>query len=249
MQTAAKLLLIEDNRSIASALVHALQTNYSVDVASTGKIGLYKCDAQEYAAIILDLCLPDLPGLVVCQQLRERGFSAPVLILTAEHSVMSKISLLDAGANDYITKPFSLGEFKARLRNVIRSQDKTLPRSSLLQVGGITLNAVKREVHRDGIAITLRRKEFAMLECLMTYEGTVVSRKALTRYAWDGNEDNWTNTVDVHIKHLRDKVDRPFDSPMIKTVHGIGYRLEVPKATVPHSTKSDQLSLVLGGES
>lgn len=230
MHTTTKLLLIEDNRTIAAALVQALQTSYDIDVASSGKSGIYKSDREDYAAIILDLNLPDVSGLAVCQQLRERGLSAPILIVTAEYSVMSKISLLDAGANDYITKPFSLGELKARLRSLIRGHKPDASRNSILQTGPLQLNVITHVVTRDGIPIALRRKEFAMLECLMTYHGSVVSRTALTRYAWNGSEENWTNTVDVHIKHLRDKIDRPFGSAFIKTIHGVGYQLNVSAA-------------------
>ncbi|MDL2363068.1 MAG: response regulator transcription factor [Patescibacteria group bacterium] len=235
MQRPTKLLLIEDNRSIANALAAALQTNYTVDIAATGKQGLYKSDLTDYAAVILDLNLPDVPGLAVCQQLRERGLTAPILIVSGENSVLSKIKLLDAGANDYVTKPCSLGELKARLRSLIRQTDVAMPRTSILQAGELSLNSVTHAVIREGIPINLRRKEFSLLECLLSYKGGIVSRKTLTRYAWEGNDENWTNTVDVHIKHLRDKVDRPFNVSMIKTVHGIGYRIEVPKTTSPVS--------------
>lgn len=230
MPTTTKLLLIEDNRSIANALSQALQTEYVIDCAYTGKKGLYASDTQNYVAIILDLCLPDIPGTAVCQQLRERGCNAPILILSGENSVMSKIQLLDLGANDYVTKPFSLGELKARLRNLIRQHDPAIPRSNIVELGTLHLNAITRQVTRDGQIISLRRKEFAILQCLMTYPNTVVSRKSLIRYAWDENDDNWTNTIDVHIKHLRDKIDRPFETALITTVHGVGYRLDVPQA-------------------
>lgn len=232
MQAATKLLLIEDDRNIAVALSQALRSSYQLDVVNTGKRGVYKTDVEQYEAIILDLNLPNINGLSVCQQLRERGVSTPILILSGENSVLTKINLLDAGANDYLTKPFSLGELKARLRSLIRYGGPPAKTSRQLVVDGLSLNAITHEVTRDGIPIKLRRKEFVLLECLMTYAGNVVSRRALTRFAWNGIEDNWTNTVDVHIKHLRDKVDRPFDRPMIKTVHGIGYRLDTAPAPV-----------------
>jgi two-component system OmpR family response regulator len=153
-------------------------------------------------------------------------------VLTADDHTLSKVKLLDAGANDYLTKPFSLGELKARMR-VLTRHHYSLPRpAEPLAVSGIELNRQNFEVKRDGIPLKLRRKEFALLECLMENAGSVVTRRALTRYAWQGTEDLWTNTVDVHIKHLRDKIDRPFDHKLIKTVHGIGYKLEAMPSAV-----------------
>lgn len=171
--------------------------------------------------------LPDLPGLAVCERLRERGAQCPILVLSAEASVMSKINLLDAGANDYLTKPFSVGELKARLRVLTRANQYLYSRPTvLLAAYGLELNRQTRTVTREGTVISLRRKEFALLECLMEHAGAVVSRTTLARYAWQGDE-LWTNTVDVHIKHLRDKIDRPFEQPLIRTVHGLGYKLEL----------------------
>lgn len=226
MQATPRLLLIEDDKIIASALTMALKTSYQVEVAATGKSGIYKTDSEYYDAIILDLYLPDIHGLAVCQQLRERGVSVPVLILSGENNVLSKINLLDAGANDYLTKPFSLGELKARLRMLTRTTDLPRKTSSRIQVGDLQINTITHEVSRDGQPINLRRKEFLILECLMAHQGIVVSRQALSRYGWAGISDNWTNTIDVHINHLRDKVDRPFSQPMIKTIHGVGYKID-----------------------
>lgn len=145
---------------------------------------------------------------------------------------MTKINLLDAGANDYLTKPFSLGELKARLRALARQQSSSNKISEALNVSGIYLNRQTFEVSRDGVDIRLRRKEFALLECLLENAGTVVSREALLRLVWHGNHDLWANTVDVHIKYLRDKIDRPFNSRLICTVHGRGYKLETSAAAV-----------------
>lgn len=223
-----KLLLIEDDRTISSALTEALANVYRIDVASTGKLGIYRGDGTDYAAILLDLNLPDLPGLAICQQLRERGAKAPILILTGEHNVLTKISLLDAGADDYLTKPFSLGELKARLR-VLQRKTPSIAQPPLkhIVVGELELDTATYRVWRSGRPIQLRRKEFTLLACLMERAGTVVSRQALIQYAWQGHDEPWTNTIDVHIKYLRDKIDRPFDYPLIKTVHGFGYQLEV----------------------
>ncbi|MEO8105519.1 MAG: response regulator transcription factor [Candidatus Saccharibacteria bacterium] len=229
--TMLKLLLIDDDSGITTALTHALATSYELDIARTGTGGLHKADTFHYDVILLDLKLPDMTGLDVCERLRRSGVTAPILILSGETKVLSKVSLLDAGADDYLTKPFSLGELKARLRVLSRRVETTQPKKHRLQTAGLTLDSDTHRVTRAGQTIKLRRKEFAMLECLMLHAGSVVSRNTLTNHAWRENEDPWTNTIDVHIKYLRDKIDRPFDTPLIKTVHGLGYKLEVSVQT------------------
>jgi two-component system, OmpR family, response regulator len=222
----SKVLLVEDDRSIAGALAHALHDSYDIDVASSGKLALYKTDTEKYDAIVLDLNLPDISGIFICQQLRERGVSAPILILSGETRVLTKINLLDSGANDYLTKPFSLGELKARLRVLVRTTNQPAHKTSKITVGELVMNRNIFTVYRGENEIVLRRKEFAILECLMENAGTVVTREMLLRTVWHGSDELWTNTVDVHIKHLRDKIDRPFAGRMIRTVHGLGYKLE-----------------------
>ncbi len=220
-----KLLLVEDDRAIARALALALRNTYAVDNIGSGEEALLYADRQQYAVIMLDLNLPDLSGKVVCRQLRERGVTVPILILTGESEVLTKINVLDEGANDYLTKPFSLGELKARLRVLTRQTTAPAVPVKHLTVSGLCLNRQTHMVSREGVTVSLRRKEFALLECLMEHAGNVVTRGALIRYAWPGAEDPWTNTIDVHVKYLRDKVDRPFEYPLIQTVHGLGYRL------------------------
>ncbi len=233
-----KLLLIEDDPAIALPLSQALVSSYVVDVVTTGEAGLTKAATSAYTAILLDLNLPDMPGLSVCQQLRQQGCVVPVIILTGETKVMSKIKLLDAGADDYLTKPFSLGELKARLRSLQRRSNNPGKPVHRLTVADLTLDGPTQRVHRAGRPIRLRRKEFSLLECLMQRAGTVVTRDTLATYAWSSNVDLWANTIDVHIKYLRDKIDRPFDTPLIKTVHGIGYKLE---STRPVATKRKEV--------
>lgn len=234
MQLLPKILLVEDDRGIAGALAQALQSNYDVDIAVSGKLALYKADIEPYEVIILDLNLPDLPGASVCQQLRERGHTAPILVLTGESKVLTKINMFDLGASDYLTKPFSLGELKARLRALRRNHPMAAQTPRHLTVGDLVLDRYNFAVTRAGAAIQLRRKEFALLECLMERAGTIVTREALSRCVWQGNSAIWTNTVDVHIKHLRDKIDRPFDQQLIRTIHGIGYKLEAQTQSVTH---------------
>jgi DNA-binding response OmpR family regulator len=228
MHSKPRLLLIEDNVSISAAMSDALRNEYTLEVAREGKAGLYKSDNEDYEAVLLDLSLPDVPGLAVCQQLRERGVTCPILIVSGEANVLSKINLLDAGANDYITKPFSLGELKARLRALLRtSKISGQSPAQIIEIGSLVLNPSNFTVYREGKLLSLRRKEFSILHCLMANAGTVVSRDMLIRFAWQGADIPWANTIDVHIKYLRDKLDRPFDEPVLKTVHGVGYRLDI----------------------
>jgi DNA-binding response OmpR family regulator len=220
-----KLLLIEDDHEIALALSQVLATHYEISLVHNGQKGLERAKGCQYSAVVLDLNLPDMSGLEVCHQLRELDSLVPILVLTAEARIMNKIQLLDAGADDYLTKPFSLGELKARLRVLLRSSQVSRQISQRLQAGDLTLDITRRQAERNGQQISLRRKEFAVLECLMQYPGAVVSREQLGSYAWHHTENIWPNTIDVQIKYLRDKIDRPFNYPMIQTVHGIGYKL------------------------
>lgn len=221
-----KLLLIDDSSDICTALKRALYNDYVVDVASTAEVGICKALLDDFSIIILDLNLPDMCGLEVCKTLRRQNVVAPILILSAETKVLSKINLLDAGADDYLTKPFSLGELKVRLRTMLRHSAISKIHKNHLIVGDLELDSSEHSVSRYGTNIRLRRKEFALLECLMQNEGDVVSRETLIRYAWRESEEPWKNTIDVHIKYLRDKIDKPFSTKLIKTVHGLGYKLE-----------------------
>lgn len=228
MTSLPKILLVEDDRNIANALAHALRSTYDVDSATSGKLAIYKTDMQHYDIIVLDLSLPDMPGIVICQQLRDRGLRTPILILSRDDKTLTKINLLDAGANDYLTKPFSLGEFNARLRVLVRgaAEQVTPPLPKSLMMYGVSLDRQSYSVTRDGINIALRRKEFDILEYLLEHAGKVVSRDALSRHLWSDSDNHWTNTVTVHIKSLRDKIDRPFSQALIQTVHGRGYKFE-----------------------
>lgn len=224
---ATRVLVIEDEPGIALALYKALrEASYQVDTAKSGTSGLRKAAAKKFDIVLLDLGLPDMSGLTICKQLRDEGLKAPIIVLTAESSVRTKVSLFDAGANDYVTKPFSIEELQARIRACLRQVPKD-PIQPRLTVGELTLNSGTRSVERGGLVIPLRRKEFAILEYLMQHAGSAVTRSSLMHYAWENDEEGWTNTIDVHIKHLRDKVDRPFSTKLIITVHGVGYKLDV----------------------
>jgi two-component system OmpR family response regulator len=221
-----RILTIEDDDAVASALQESLRSSYVVDRASNGADGLAQVKGGRYDVVVLDLHLGDMSGLEVCRAIKDIQPDTPVLILSGDKAVMNKIALLDAGAEDYLTKPFSLGELKARLRTIIRRKGAKRTTATHLLVGDLQMDLSRLTVTRGNTPIVLRRKEFALLECLMAHAGQVVTRDVLTSYAWGENEEMWTNTVDVHIKFLRDKIDRPFDRPLIKTVHGLGYKIE-----------------------
>ncbi|HTB48769.1 MAG TPA: response regulator transcription factor [Verrucomicrobiae bacterium] len=225
-----KLLIIEDDEGIVLALYRSLASLYKTDTATTAARGLQKISEQHYDIIILDLNLPDSTGLAVCEQVRASGLTTPILVLSGSDEVLSKVTLLDSGANDYLTKPFSIEELKARLRALLR-EPKSATNHHRLVVGDLVLDSVKHQVQRAGKPIKLSRKEFAVLECLMQHSGMVVTRANLSNYAWENNEDSLTNTVDVHIKYLRDKIDRPFVTTLIKTVHGLGYKIDAASDT------------------
>ncbi|HET9098298.1 MAG TPA: response regulator transcription factor [Candidatus Saccharimonadales bacterium] len=228
MTYASRILVIEDDKQIASALVHTLSTAYDIDCVFTGKEGLYKTDTNEYALILLDLNLPDMNGLQVCQQLRERGFTAPICVISGESAVRSKIDLLDSGADDYLTKPFTVGELNARIRVHLRKKQLVQWTKPLIEVKGVKLDRNNLSLERDGKIILLRKKEFQILECLMTSPGNIVTRQALLTRVWKDPEAIWTNTLDVHMKYLRDKIDRPFENKLLRTVHGVGYKFAPP---------------------
>ena len=220
-----KLLLLESSNDIGTAIANALAANYQVELVRTGRQAIQAVLDDSYDIIVLDAHLPDLTALDVCQQLRAKAITAPILVLSADNTVMTKISLLDGGADDYLTKPFPLGELKVRLRALQRRSTQTSLQPPQLTIGDLTLDSRSHTIERAGQSISLRRKEFALLECLMHHAGTVVTRDMLCNYAWHHNEYPWKNTIDVHIKYLRDKIDRPFGQPLIQTVHGLGYKL------------------------
>lgn len=231
----SRVLIIEDEAGITLALYTALiKTGYIVDTAKTGNSGVKKASIKNYDVILLDLGLPDMSGLSVCRQLRSNGVLVPIIILTAEKTIRSKVNLFDAGATDYITKPFSLEELQARLRASLRPAEHDATHD-LMFCGELTLNPSNRSVERQGLVMSLTRKEYAILEYLIRHAGHPVTRSSLLQYAWDTIDDAWTNTIDVHIKHLRDKIDRPFSQPLIQTVHGVGYKLLTPHLAVKTS--------------
>jgi two-component system OmpR family response regulator len=195
----------------------------AVDVAREGEDALVRASATEYDAIVLDVMLPGIDGFETCRRLREDGVWAPILMLTARDAVEDRIEGLDRGADDYLLKPFSFAELLARLRALARRG--TVERPTVLEVGDLRLDPASRRVWRGDAEVSLSAKEFALLEAFMRRPGRVLTRFQLLEHAWDYEYENRSNVVDVYVRYLREKVDRPFGAESIETVRGAGYRL------------------------
>ena len=219
-----RILVVEDELKMASLLRRGLvEEGHAVDVARTGDDALWMAGAAEYDAIVLDLMLPGVDGLEVCRRVRESGVWAPVLMLTARDAVADRVAGLDAGADDYLAKPFSFAELLARIRALVRRGGSERP--AVLEVGDLRLDPATRRVWRGPTEVKLSAKEFALLETFMRRPGQVLSRYQLLEHAWDYGYENRSNVVDVYVRYLRDKVDRPFGLDSLETVRGAGYRL------------------------
>jgi two-component system, OmpR family, response regulator len=219
-----RILVVEDELKMAGLLRRGLtEEGHAVDVARTGDDALWMAGAAEYDAIVLDLMLPGVDGVEVCRRVRENGVWAPVLMLTARDAVEDRVAGLDAGADDYLSKPFSFAELLARIRALVRRGGAERPVA--IEVGDLKLDPATREVWRGRTEVKLSAKEFALLEAFMRRPGLVLSRLQLLEHAWDYAYENRSNVVDVYIRYLRDKIDRPFGRDSIETVRGVGYRL------------------------
>jgi two-component system, OmpR family, response regulator len=220
-----RVLVVEDDVKMAGLLRRGLgEEGLSADVTRTGDDALWMADATEYDAIVLDVMLPGTDGFTVCRRLREAGTWTPVLLLTARNSVDDRVAGLDAGADDYLTKPFSFAELLARLRALVRRAP--VERPTVLEVGDLRADPATRQVWRGDTEIGLSAKEFAMLETFMRRPGQVLSRYQLLEHCWDYAYENRSNVVDVYVRYLREKIDRPFGRGSIETVRGAGYRLK-----------------------
>jgi len=218
-----RILVVEDEVKMAGLLKRGLEEEgYAVDVANTGANGLWAATENEYDAIVLDLMLPDVSGLDVCRRLRSDGRWMPVLILTARDGVPDRVAGLDAGADDYMVKPFAFSELFARLRALIRRGAGERP--AVVSVGDLSLDPASRSVWRSGTSIELTAREFALLELLLRHAGEVLTRTRILEHVWDFAYDGGSNVVDVYVRYLREKVDRPFGRSSIETVRGSGYR-------------------------
>jgi len=218
-------LIIEDDQTIADFVARGLrEAGFAVDVASDGEAGLELASSEPYDVAIVDLMLPKKDGLSVIDELRRRGRATPVLILSARRSVDDRVRGLQAGGDDYLTKPFAFAELLARVQALVRRATRS-PEPTTLTVGDLTLDLLTRRVTRGPTPIELRPREFALLEYLMRNAGKVVSKTMILSHVWEYNFDPQTNIVDVLVSRLRDKIDRPFEKKMLQTVRGVGYVL------------------------
>src|SRR5919199_159881 len=220
-----RLLIAEDETKLAAALARGLRgEGYAVDTAETGRAALQQARAYEYDAVILDIMLPAPDGVTVCRTLRDEGRWPAVLMLTARDGVQDRILGLDAGADDYLVKPFDFGELVARIRALLRRTPAERP--TVLTVGDVELDPAAHHVARQGERVDLTAREFAVLEYLLRRAGQVVTRAELLDHVWDQNYEGSTNIVDVYVGYLRRKVEEPFGKPLIRTVRGAGYVLD-----------------------
>jgi two-component system OmpR family response regulator len=219
-----RVLIVEDEPKMAGLIRRGLrEEGYAADVASNGNDALWMAAATEYDAIVLDVLLPGTNGFDVCRELRQNGVWSPVLMLTARDSVDDRVAGLDAGADDYLTKPFSFVELLARLRALARRPP--LERPTVLEVGDLRLDPATHQAWRGDAELELSAKEFRILEAFMRRPGHVLSRLHLLEHCWDYGYENRSNVVDVYVRYLREKIDRPFGKKSIETVRGAGYRL------------------------
>jgi two-component system copper resistance phosphate regulon response regulator CusR len=224
-----KLLIIEDEQKAGEYLQKGLiECGYVVDLVHDGIDGLYHATSEDYELILLDIMLPKLDGWQVLNTLRSSGIHTPVIMLTAKEQVEDRVRGFELGANDYVVKPYAFAELLARIQNVFRHHIAAHVAASpqTLRVADLELNIMKRVAFRAGQSIPLTAKEYALLELLMRKTGQVLSRTTIASLVWDMNFDSDTNVIDVAIKRLRNKMDKPFGKPLIHTVRGMGYKLE-----------------------
>jgi two-component system, OmpR family, response regulator len=219
-----RILVVEDEMKMARLIRRGLrEEGMAVDVTERGEDALWMAGSTDYDAIVLDVMLPGIDGFETCRRLRSDGVWSPVLMLTARDAVEDRVAGLDRGADDYLIKPFSFAELLARLRALARRGP--MERPVLLEVGDLRLDPATRQVWRGESEISLSTKEFSLLEAFMRRPGEVLSRFQLLEHAWDYQYENRSNVVDVYVRYLRNKIDRPFGADSIETVRGAGYRL------------------------
>jgi two-component system OmpR family response regulator len=219
-----RILVVEDEVKMARLVRRGLrEEGMAVDVAERGEDALWMAGSTDYDAIVLDVLLPGIDGFETCRRLRSDGVWSPVLMLTARDAVEDRVAGLDHGADDYLVKPFSFAELLARLRALVRRGP--VERPVVLEAGNLRLDPATRQVWRGDAEISLSAKEFSLLEAFMRRPGQVLSRYHLLEHAWDYDYENRSNVVDVYVRYLRQKIDRPFGADSIETVRGAGYRL------------------------
>ena len=221
------ILVVEDEQRLAYLLRRVLlEERHTVDLAHDGNTGLDLALSDTYDVVILDIMLPGIDGVEVCRQMRAERVMSPVLMLTARGSIEDRVTGLNVGADDYLTKPFAMEELLARINALLRRRDQRFDENPRLSVGDLTLDFVGHEANRDGRVIELTAKEFALLEYLMRHSGRVLTRTQIVDAVWRYDMEALSNVVDIYIHYLRDKVDQGFSRPLIKTVRGVGYKIE-----------------------
>jgi DNA-binding response OmpR family regulator len=221
------ILVVEDEQRLAALVRRVLvEERHAVDVAHDGDTGLDLADSDTYDLVILDVMLPGKDGFEVCRQMRSDGVETPVLMLTARGAVEDRVAGLNVGADDYLVKPFALEELLARVNALLRRRKGALETSTELRAKDLTLDLVRHEVRRGNRIIELTAKEFALLEYLMRHPGQVLTRTQITDHVWRYDIDALSNVVDTYIHYVRDKVDKGHSTPLIKTVRGVGYKID-----------------------
>jgi two-component system OmpR family response regulator len=219
-----RVLVVEDDPKLGPVLVRGLATDaIAADLVTTGREAIVRAGATDYTVIVLDVMLPDLDGFQVCRALRDDNTFAPVLMLTARDAIDDRVQGLDSGADDYLVKPFSFVELLARVRAM--SRRGPIRRTVMLEVGDLRLDSARHQVWRGDTPVDLSRKEYAILEALMRHAGDVLSRFDLLEQVWGYDYENRSNIVEVYIRYLREKIDRPFGRNTLQTVRGVGYRV------------------------
>jgi DNA-binding response OmpR family regulator len=219
-----RILIVEDEKKLCELIERALKAErYAVDTAADGQTGWALASAYDYDLVVLDLMLPGLSGGDILERIRRRNQQVPILILTAREATEEKVRNFEAGADDYLTKPFAFAELLMRVKALLRRGP--VSRSSVLRVGDLEVDRLSQHVKRGGKRIELTPKEYALLEYLATSPGRVFSRTMIIEHVWDQSFEGLTNIVDVYVRHLRSKVDDPFPTKLIRTVRGVGYGL------------------------
>lgn len=220
-----RILLVEDETKIASFIERGLKEHhYAVDVAYDGEEGLFLAEINPYDLILLDIMLPKKDGVTICRELREQKINAPILMLTARDAVKDKVSGLNAGADDYLTKPFSFSELLARIRALLRRERQE--KADVIKIADLELNILNHQVTRGKKEIPLTNKEYGLLEYMMLNANQIVTRTMISEHVWKESFNSFTNVIDVHIRYLRNKIDKDSKQKLIHTVRGTGYILK-----------------------
>jgi two-component system copper resistance phosphate regulon response regulator CusR len=225
-----RILLVEDEKKVAGFIERGLKAErFAVDVCHDGRVGWEMTDSYSYDLLILDLMLPGMSGTEILEKARRKNPSVPILILTARDAMDDKVKNFEAGADDYLTKPFAFAELLVRVKALLRRGP--VNRSSVLRVGDLEIDRLAQSVRRAGKKVELTAKEYGLLEYLATHPNRVFSRTMIIEHVWDQSFQGLTNIVDVYVRHLREKIDDPFSTKLLRTVRGVGYSLSDEEAT------------------